>query len=112
LAEGKPILLAGVLGEDRARPLFETISRFARKIVLCEPDQPRATPVERLRELIPDSFKGEVEAVEIAACFSPGPVCSIGNPGDTILVTGSIYLIGEILAQLEPIPVKEADLQD
>jgi dihydrofolate synthase/folylpolyglutamate synthase len=29
-------------------------------------------------------------------------VCTAGGPDDSLLVTGSIYLLGEVLARLEP----------
>ncbi|HLS27770.1 MAG TPA: folylpolyglutamate synthase/dihydrofolate synthase family protein [Opitutales bacterium] len=111
-AEGRPIVAVGALGDDRARALLETVARFAREIYLFAPDQPRATPVERLRSFIPSDFEGKVEVRQVADVFSVEAGCSLGEPGDTIVVTGSIYLIGEILASLESDRVKEARLQD
>jgi len=34
--------------------------------------------------------------------FPAGGGCTAGKAGDTIVVTGSIYLVAEVLARLEP----------
>ena len=48
------------------------------------------------------AFAGPVAPATVEAIFpSPGR-CTLGDQGETIVVTGSIYLIGEVLARLEP----------
>ena len=37
---------------------------------------------------------------------------AIGKPGDTIVVTGSIYLIGEVLERIQGGSKNGSDLQD
>jgi dihydrofolate synthase/folylpolyglutamate synthase len=37
---------------------------------------------------------------------------TLGQPGDTIVVTGSIYLIGEVLERLQGGSESGGDLQD
>jgi dihydrofolate synthase/folylpolyglutamate synthase len=38
----------------------------------------------------------------VAALFPLPQVCEVGQPGDAVVVTGSIYLAGEVLARLDP----------
>ena len=108
-----PVVVMGVLGAARARPLLETICRHAREIYLVMPQQARACTFEELESLVPAGFSGKVRRTSVAEVF-PGPdACTIGEEQDTILVTGSIYLLGEILARIEPERGKgEGRLQD
>lgn len=108
----RPVIAVGALGDARAQALLEVVARHAGAICLFAPNQPRATPVEVLRGYIPPTFAGAVEARQVSEVFTPETGCSLGEPGDTVVITGSIYLIGEILEQLEPAPVREGRLQD
>lgn len=96
-----PIIIAGTLGEDRARSLMQTITPHARELILVEPDQPRATPTATLRKFLPPDFQTTVREDAVASLFPKPHTCAAGKPGDTILVTGSIYLIGEVLARIQ-----------
>lgn len=95
-----PVVIVGVLGTARAAPLLGVICRFARTIHLVAPHQPRATSLEELRTLIPPDFSGQVVLSEVEELFPGGAVCRAGEPGDTVIVTGSIYLLGEVIAKL------------
>jgi dihydrofolate synthase/folylpolyglutamate synthase len=102
-AEGrKPVVVTGVLGVARARPLLETISRYAAEIHLVMPQQSRASSFEELEALIPKSFTGKVSRATVAGVFPAAGVCTVGGLTDTVVVTGSIYLLGEVLARIEP----------
>jgi dihydrofolate synthase/folylpolyglutamate synthase len=97
-----PVVVTGVLGAARAKPLLETLCRHVREIHLVMPQQARACSFEELEALVPAGFGGKVRRTDVAAVF-PGPgVCSVGGAQDTVLVTGSIYLLGEVLARIEP----------
>jgi dihydrofolate synthase/folylpolyglutamate synthase len=98
----KPIVITGVLGAVRARPLLETIARFAAEIHFVVPQQARACGYEELEALVPAGFPGRVVRATVAGLF-PGPhTCTAGGPEDVVVVTGSIYLLGEIMARIEP----------
>lgn len=102
-AEGrKPIIVAGALGEFRAKALLGVIVRHAREIHLVVPRQARATPFEEMRALVPAEKRDLVRRGDLAAIFPDASRCAIGEPGDTVLVTGSIYLLGEVLERIEP----------
>jgi dihydrofolate synthase / folylpolyglutamate synthase len=108
----RPVVAVGALGETRARALLEVVARHAREIYLFMPGQSRATPFEILEEFVPAGFAGKVVRSRVDEAFSAG-ACHLGEAGDDVVVTGSIYLIGEVLERLEePEPVREARLQD
>ena len=93
----KPEIWLGVLGEDRAKEIVDVVLDFAQSITLFEVQQPRACTVDYLRSLIPDSFRGEVIDFNLEKARD-----ELKNPklNNTILATGSIYLIGDILRVL------------
>ncbi|HVU36338.1 MAG TPA: folylpolyglutamate synthase/dihydrofolate synthase family protein [Opitutaceae bacterium] len=98
----RPIVVTGVLGADRARALLATISRHAREIHLVVPNQERACGYEQLEQLVPDSFSGPVIRDTVEHLFPGGGACQAGAPDDIVVVTGSIYLLGEILGRVRP----------
>lgn len=95
-----PIVITGALGADRARPLIETICRHAKEIHLVVPNQPRACSYEELESIVPATFKGRVVRATVAGLFPSPATCTAGGPDDTLVVTGSIYLLGEVMARL------------
>ncbi|PTY07016.1 bifunctional folylpolyglutamate synthase/dihydrofolate synthase [Opitutaceae bacterium EW11] len=97
-----PVVITGVLGAARARPLIETICRYAREVHLVVPAQSRACTHEELLELIPSDFSGKVHVATVAGLFPAADRCTVGGPDDTVVVTGSIYLLGEVLARIQP----------
>lgn len=109
----KPVVMIGALGEYRARALLEVIARHAREIHLVVPHQARACSYGELEQCIPGSFDGRVARTTVEEVF-PGPDrCTIGDMKNTVVVTGSIYLTGEVLARLEPARgAGESRLQD
>lgn len=96
-----PIVVTGVLGSVRARPLLETIARHAAEIRLVVPAQPRACSHEELAALIPADYRGVVRRESVASLFPGGDRCTAGGPGDVVVVTGSIYLLGEVMGRLQ-----------
>ncbi len=98
----RPVIMTGALGEFRARALLEVIARHAREIHLAVPHQERACDHEELERCVPATFAGPVVRATVADAF-PGPErCTIGGPEDAVVVTGSIYLIGEVFERIEP----------
>lgn len=95
-----PVVIVGALGVERAKPLMETICRHAREVCLVVPAQPRASSHAELAALVPADFRGRVVRTNVAELFPGGDVCTAGGTGDVVVVTGSIYLIGEAMARL------------
>ncbi|MBL9188786.1 MAG: bifunctional folylpolyglutamate synthase/dihydrofolate synthase [Opitutaceae bacterium] len=96
-----PVVITGVLGTARARPLIEVIARHAREIHFVVPQQPRACTHDELIALLPAAYRGGVVRAEVAGLFPDRDRCMAGGPEDVIVVTGSIYLLGEVMARLE-----------
>jgi dihydrofolate synthase/folylpolyglutamate synthase len=97
-----PVVITGVLGVVRARPLLETIARFASEIHLVVPQQARACSFEDLEALIPATFRGRVIRATVEGLFPSAEMCTAGGADEVVVVTGSIYLLGEIMARLQP----------
>jgi dihydrofolate synthase/folylpolyglutamate synthase len=113
----RPLIVTGTLGEARAQSLLPVAARFARELHLMHPAQPRACSFETLEEAIPAEFrKGQglpIHRSRVRDLFPRPGVCALGAPGETIVVTGSIYLIGEIMdAVYHGSAVDEGVLQD
>jgi dihydrofolate synthase / folylpolyglutamate synthase len=96
----RPVIVTGALGLPRARALLPVVARHAREIVLVRPHQPRACSLQELQEAIPTTFVGSVRAAQLRDVFPAPSIITIGQPGETVIATGSIYLIGEILEAL------------
>ena len=94
----KPEIWVGVLGSERAPHIMKVISQFASSIKLFEIDQPRACSADFLKSHVCNSFSGEIIDFEIEKVKN---YISNYDSSKTILVTGSIYLIGQILGILK-----------
>lgn len=109
----KPIVMTGSLGEKRCAALFQVIAQHASEIILLKPHQPRALSFETMRGFIPATFKGIVRESTVHELFPEPNACILGDAGQPLVATGSIYLIGEILEALEyGRAVGEETLQD
>jgi dihydrofolate synthase/folylpolyglutamate synthase len=95
-----PIVIAGVLGLARARPLIEVICRHASEVRLVPPHQPRACTGAELESAVPAGFRGRVRHDTVENLFPAPGDCTAGGPDDVVVVTGSIYLLGEVMTRL------------
>ncbi len=95
----RPTIAVGVLGEERAVPLLKVVAKYARRIILLVPDQPRALGFGALRKCLGECSVEVLEA-RVGDVFKAGNVCDFVGAGETIVSTGSIYLAGEVLAAL------------
>ena len=98
----KPIIVAGALGEFRARTLLDVICRHAQQVHLVTPKQARASSFEELIALVPVEKRPLVHRGTVEQLFPDAGTCTVGGKDDTVVVTGSIYLLGEVLEQIEP----------
>lgn len=109
----QPVILAGTLGLPRARSLMPVVCRYARELHLLVPKQPRACSFADLKATIPSTYKGPVHESRVGDLFPAPGVCTVGEAGETLVATGSIYLIGEVMEALyHDVPVGEQSLQD
>jgi dihydrofolate synthase/folylpolyglutamate synthase len=98
----KPVVVVAALGEFRARALLEVVLRHAGEMHLVTPQQARACTFEELAALVPAASRHLVRRATVAGIFPDARTCTIGGPDDTVVVTGSIYLLGEVLERIEP----------
>lgn len=111
--QGPMTVVVGALGLSRAGPLIETVAKFADQIFLVMPAQARACSHADLRSLLPATYSGQVHDRTVSQLFEAQGLLALTRPGDTVVVTGSIYLAGEVLAALTPEhPKSETHLQD
>ena len=69
-------------------------------------------PYEVLEQCVPADFGGLVARATLETVFPRPDHCTVGAPGDTVVVTGSLYLLGEVLERLDPSHPTESKLQD
>jgi dihydrofolate synthase/folylpolyglutamate synthase len=98
----EPVAIVGALGSMRAGPLLEVLCRHCRELHLVVPHQSRASSFAELEGLVPATFRGRVLRSTVEELFPVPGACTAGGPDDVILLTGSIYLLGEVLSRLEP----------
>jgi dihydrofolate synthase/folylpolyglutamate synthase len=108
----RPQIITGVLGMERARSLLHVFSKHASAIHFVRPAQERACTFEELRPCIPEKFCGEITETDIRTLFPEKNSCSLKTPNnEPILVAGSCYLAGEVLAALSG-ELSESKFQD
>jgi len=108
----RPIILCGTLGAYRAGELMPVVIRHAAQIHLLVPNQPRACSFQEMRAALPEPTRATIIDSTVAELFPAPGVCTAGNPGETLVATGSIYLLGEILSRLAPKTATTFKLQD
>ncbi|MBN1404700.1 MAG: bifunctional folylpolyglutamate synthase/dihydrofolate synthase [Opitutales bacterium] len=109
----KPVIICGALGQKRAHAVLEVVARHAAEIILMRPAQQRACTLEELEREVPKSFTGHVIKAEVHEIIPQPMQCRAGDGNETIVATGSIYLLGELMEALyHEVPVNEQNLQD
>ena len=78
-----------------ASEVIQAVLPFSYAFRLFRPNQPRACSIQSLVELIPDTFDGAISTGEID-CVDE--YFARADKDRVILITGSIYLLGEILS--------------
>ncbi len=96
----RPLIVAGALGEFRARAMLEVLLRYAQEIYLVTPRQERACPGEVMRAFVPAAERHRVHVTSLDKIFPEPGACVIGNSTDPVVVTGSIYVLGEVMERL------------
>ena len=98
----RPIIITGVLGEYRARALLEVIGRHAEEVHLVTPQQARACSLAELEALAGPELSSRLHRATVCGLFPNEHSCAVGGPDDVVVVTGSLYLLGEIMERLHP----------
>lgn len=111
LALGKTVeVWFGSLGEDRAREVLHAVLPFSCSFKFFRPNQPRACSPQTLVEMIPDTFEGAISTGETDRIEE---YLERADKDRIILMTGSIYLLGEILSSVKNLKKNQGtELQD
>ena len=88
------IVWFGSLGEDRASEILRELCEFALEIRFFQPGQPRACSFDMLKSLIPSQYSGHLLNGEMERV---GIYLDQIKSNQILLITGSIYLLGEIM---------------
>ena len=96
-----PVVIVGVLGVERAGALMAVICRYAKEIRTVVPDQPRAVSHEILESFVTPDFTGGCIRSTVTQLFPGGDQCDAGTSDDIVVVTGSIYLLGEVMGRIQ-----------
>lgn len=92
----RPVILTATLGLTRARALMPLLAEFAEEIVLVDLENGRAVPPDLLRGCIPSAHGmplADLQQRDLGRFFH-------AHPGNLFLVTGSIFLLGEVIRAL------------
>ena len=96
-------LVVGVLEGRDPRDLLDRLDAAdAAEVVCCSPDSPRALPAEALAEVVADL--GGTPRVAPSVGEALQMALDLAEPGDAVLVTGSLYTVGAARTAARSIP--------
>lgn len=97
----KPTILLGATSLARARVVIKSLMPYAQAFLLAQAEDLRSIRVEELRRCVPADFLGTVQAIDLKEIFPRPGVCTWGTREDVLIVTGSMYLVGEVLKAVQ-----------
>jgi dihydrofolate synthase / folylpolyglutamate synthase len=100
----------GCLAEKRVDELLEALSPLATTVVVVPVRSARALDAASMRRSAEGRFPKIVVAPDVATAWKLARAAA--DPDGFVLVTGSDYLVGELLGELEGRPEDEPDLSD
>ena len=89
-------LVFGAMRDKDLGEMASTVFPLANRIILTQPDNPRAATVEKLLTLVSEETGRQRTTSEPTATAALGRAYQLTPPDGLICVTGSLYLIGEI----------------
>jgi dihydrofolate synthase/folylpolyglutamate synthase len=91
-------MIIGILREKNIRRMLSLIAAWADEIVLTRPDIERAADPSELSALLETSIPKTVQqTVADAISYAEARL----KPNDTLVITGSLYTVGEALAYFQ-----------
>ena len=106
---GRPIVMVfGSMNDKDIAAITSVIFPKADRLVLTTPENSRAMPAEDLLQFVPDGLDRERIFITPNATAAIAKARAVSGERDLILVTGSLYLVGEVRRLLgEPSPETE-----
>lgn len=104
-------MVFGVLGDKDAGEMLAALLPAVRRLVLTAAPSPRARPVEELRQLVARTGA----SLEVLVEADPGAALdrALGLGGETLVICGSIFLVGDLRRRLRDrlgVPPPAADI--
>lgn len=96
-------LIFGAMNDKRLEEIAAVLFPVAAHLILTEPDNPRSTSVEALRDLAAGIVARETIVVTRSTSEALRIAQQVTPPDGLICVTGSLYLVGEIRALLNSV---------
>lgn len=96
----RPVVVCGVLGAFRAAAILPVVARYASSIHLVVPQQDRASSHDEMEAAVPEAAKAITVRDRVERVFPAPGQCAVGSASVPVVVTGSIYLLGEVLQRL------------
>ena len=91
-----PTVILGSISLVRAEALIKTVANYAGEIILVSINHERAITPEELKKLVPKTFSGKIRLSTVKELFPETHQCLV--TGSAVVVIGSLYLAGEVLA--------------
>lgn len=101
-APKKLIILVSSCAHYRAEVVLKAVAPYASEIILITPPTPKAIPAHELVPLVPKTFQGKVRTADLDEIFPDKFECTLGDPGEHIVATGSFYLAGAVMKRAFP----------
>jgi dihydrofolate synthase / folylpolyglutamate synthase len=103
-------VIFGCLAEKRADEILEALSPLATTVVVVPVRSARALDTRALRRSAEGRFPKIVVAPDVATAWKLARAAA--DPEGFVLVTGSDYLVGDLIGEVEGRPEEEPDLSD
>jgi dihydrofolate synthase/folylpolyglutamate synthase len=104
------VVVFGCLAEKRVDEILESLSPLATTVVVVRVRSARALDAESMRRSAVGRFPRIVIAPDVRTAWKLARAAA--DPEGFVLVTGSDYLVGELISEVEGRPTDEPDLSD
>lgn len=91
-------MVFGAMKDKKIEEIAEILFPLANLVILAQPDHPRAASVEELGELAAQFVSRDRITSSTSVCGAIDLAKSLTPPHGTICATGSLYLVGEMMA--------------
>ncbi len=96
----RPIIVTGVMKDKDIPPMLQALRKISDRIITVQAHTHRAMDAQELKKLAIEAGFEATSAESVSAGVEEAT--AIAQPGDTILLVGSHYIVGEFLANLPP----------
>ena len=99
----KLIVILGMMQDKNHREYLQIVLPLVDTLILTQPHMNRAATVEELKGVVPPDSVTLYSVPDSWEAY--GQALQLANPSDLICVTGSLFLVGEILGHLSSLPL-------